>query len=159
MTLTFNVALLAPLPEKYLKCGLDNCRDHGKVAFGSQAFETFNKLESICRGLNVAVYIYASHPTNSIGCQVSWRATYIGFMKSEDLPSRYEDYEDLYRPEIAKKYSDDTRYYWALFWEVTALQKITMPIPICQFTGRGRKRPYQKIFVPEGPLLIEYPYI
>jgi len=116
MTLSFDVALLAPVPEKYLKCGLDNCRDHGKVAFGSHAFETFYALEDTCKGLTVAVYIYASHAENSIGCQVSWRATYIGFIKSEDLPSKHEDYENLYRPEVAKKYNDDTRYDWPLFW-------------------------------------------
>jgi hypothetical protein len=159
MTLAFDVALLAPVPEEHLTSGLGNCHNHGKVAFGSRAFETFYELEHMRRGLTVDVYIYASHTKNPIGCQVSWRAIYIGFIKSEDLPSKHEDYEDLYRPETTKQYSDDTRLYWPLFWEVTDLQEIATHIPIHQFTGRGRKRPYQKIFVPEGPLLIEYPYI
>jgi hypothetical protein len=152
MTLSFDVALLAPVPFEHLDSGQQ--AGLKKVAFGSRAFETFYELDTIRNGLAVAVYIYASHTDNPIGCQVSWRAKYIGFVRSEDVP---REYEELYRPPTTRNYRDDNRTFWPIFWEVVDLQPLATPIPIHQFTGKGRKRSYQKNFVPEGPLLIEYP--
>ena len=156
MTLSFDVALLAPIPLEHLHSGNEVCQRAGKVAFGSRAFETFHELDVLRNGATVQVYIYASHAPTPIGSQVSWRAQYIGFLPSENLP---RDYEERYRPATTHQYADDTRDFWPLFWEVTDLQPLTAPIPIQQFTGKGRKRPYQKQFIPEGPVLIEYPYL
>ena len=155
MTLSFDVALLTPVPFDHLQSGQRVCQTAGKVAFGSRAFETFHELDKLRNGLTVAVYIYASHTPMPIGSQVSWQAHYIGFKPSEELP---RNYEELYRPPTTQGPADDTRDFWPFFWEVVDLQPLPTSIPIHQFSGQGRKRPYQKNFVPEGPLLIEYPY-
>lgn len=155
MIFSYDVALLTPIPEEHLASGKEICISAGKVGFGSRAWETFLKIDSICAGLPVIVYIYASHSKKPIGCQVSWRAYYIGHIRSEHLPP---DYEQEFRPRSTDNHFDDTRTFWPLFWEVTDLQELATPLPIHQFSGLGRKKPFQKLFVPEGPLLIEYPY-
>ena len=155
MVLSYDVALLAPVPLEHLESGRKTCLSAGKVGFGSRAWETFSKIDALRAGLPVVVYIYASHSEKPLGSKVSWRAYYIGHVRSEHLPLSYEQ---QFRPRSTDQHSDDTRTYWPLFWEVIDLQPLVTPIPINQFSGLGRKKPFQKMFVPEGPLLVEYPY-
>ena len=54
------VALLTPVPVEHLLDGVEVCRREGKVAFGSQAFETFTRLDDEA-GPGTLVLIYASH--------------------------------------------------------------------------------------------------
>jgi hypothetical protein len=163
METTRKFAILAPVPEAHLISGLEaiaaqvdseDITNPGlpKVAFGSMAFEILRKADELRKEQAVEVLIYASdaqgdQPLNS---EVRWRARYIGH-----LPSRNGRYpgKPLFRPKAATE-----RPIWAVYWEVQALEKLKTPIAIASLQGLGQKANCKPRFVPEGPVLIEYPF-
>lgn len=76
-----NIALLAPVPLEHLTTGKKVAEAHGKVAFGSQMFELFRKLDLERKGQPVEVYIYASHHEGYPDGVIYWRARYIGHVE------------------------------------------------------------------------------
>jgi hypothetical protein len=149
-----NIALLAPVPLEHLKTGRKTVEAHGKVAFGSGAFETFHKLEHLRDGMPVDVFIYASH--NDGDPDIFWRARYIGYVKS-DLGAHPSGMK--YRPSSTSKYPRDNSGLWAVFWEVDGLKSVGRQewCRLAEVKGFGKKKAYGHPFVPEGPLLIEHP--
>ncbi len=79
--------LLAPVPMDHLSDGIEVCRQEGKVAFGSRAWEVFRDLHAEA-GPGAPVLIYASHSDAPLGPVVSWRARYAGGGVGGWLPSR-----------------------------------------------------------------------
>ena len=163
MDTTRKFAILAPVPEIHLVSGLeaiaaqvdsDDIASLGlpKVAFGSMAFEILRKADELRKEQSVEVLIYASdaqgdRPLNTEAC---WRARYIGH-----LPSRNGRYpgKPLFRPKAATE-----KPIWAVYWEVQELEKLKTPIPIASLQALGQKANCKPRFVPEGPVLIEYPF-
>lgn len=164
METTRKFAILAPVPEIHLISGLeaiaaqvdsDDVTIQGlpKVAFGSMAFEILRKADELRKERTVEVLIYASdaegdRPLNS---EVWWRARYIGH-----LPSRSGRYpgKSLFRPKAAAT----EKPIWAVYWEVQELEKLKTPIPIASLQVLGQKANCKPRFVPDGPVLIEYPF-
>jgi hypothetical protein len=154
MTISYEVALLAPVPFEHLKSGENKCGEKGKVAFGSMAWEVFRELDRIRNGLKVPVYLYASHneeeaPRVPI---VSWQALYIGHCDSV-MGKHPDDME--YRPASAITDIDT----WAVFWEVEDLHQISEGpgrLLRSQFVSYKGGKKLAKNFVPLGPVLIKH---
>ncbi len=80
-----SVALLAPIPLEHLSDGVEVCTREGKVAFGSQAWETLTKFEDL-GGVGAPVLIYASHNPSHVGAVVTWVARYADYVESRGPP-------------------------------------------------------------------------
>ncbi|MDI6711974.1 MAG: hypothetical protein QMD96_01915 [Anaerosomatales bacterium] len=147
------VALLAPVPEVFLPEGKHLCENprRGKVAFGSRAWEVFRRLDALRGGLPVYTLIYASH-AGAPRPVASWRGYYIGHV--EGVNGAHPD-GPKYRPRTAVEDREDEGW-WAVFWEVTGLEPLSVPISIGELRGFGAKRNYAP-FIPEGPVIIERP--
>lgn len=156
-------ALLAPVPEEHLISGLEAISAQldsddlpaghlPKVAYGSMGFEVLAEVEQLRGGKSVEVLIYASHGKGEqpLNPEVTWRGLYVGCIQSRR--GRYPG-KSIFRP----KTTASDRPAWAVFWEVQELERLKTSIPIGGLTGLGKKTNYQSRFVPEGPVLIEYP--
>lgn len=156
-------ALLAPVPEMHLTSGLEAIAAQldsddlspdqmPKVAFGSMDFELFAEAEELRGGEEIEVLIYASHAKGAqpLNPEATWRGRYVGY-----VPSRRGRYpgKAIHRP----KSTATDRLTWAVFWEVEELELLKTPIPIGKLRGRNKKTNYPARFVPEGPVLIDYP--
>jgi hypothetical protein len=163
MQKTHTFAILAPVPEMHLISGLeaiavqldasDLLPGHlPKVAFGSMEFELFSQVEKLRDGKAIEVFIYASHAKGDqpLNPEVRWHGLYIGYVGSRrgHYPS-----QSMYRPQSAAT----DRPTWAIFWEVQELEQLKKPILIGSLRGKSKKANYQARFIPEGPVLIEYP--
>ncbi|HEY9606599.1 MAG TPA: hypothetical protein V6C85_33630 [Allocoleopsis sp.] len=164
METTRKFAILASVPEAYLVSGLEAIAAQvdsedlesvalPKVAFGSMAFELLRKADELRKEQSVEVLIYASEPKGDrpLNSEVRWRGRYIGH-----LPSRNGRYpgKPLFRPKAAAT----ERPIWAVYWEVQELEQLKSPIPIASLQGLGQKANCKPRFVPEEPILIEYPF-
>lgn len=150
MSITRDFAILAPVPEMHLKSGQETCDREQKVAFGSQAWELFREVDKLRNSNDVEVFIYASHAEKPI-LEVTWHAVYIGHKDSRN--GRYKG-DKKFRPSSTES---DTPT-WAVYWEVRDLKELPEAdqIRIPSLRGFRKKSNYQP-FVPEQPLLIEYP--
>jgi len=148
--ITRNFSLLVPVPEIHLLSGQDVCEQEGKVAFGSQEFEVFRKLDQDRNDRAVKVFIYATLQENrSFIPKVTWQAFYIGHVDSR----RGRHPQGMkYRPATAANDALNS----AVFWEVTDLRPLEIPVNISNFKGLGKKEPFQSRFIPEKPLMIQY---
>lgn len=156
-------ALLAPVPEIHLISGLEAISaqldseelppDHQpRVAFGSMDFELFGEAEKLRAGKAIEVFIYASQAKGEqpLNPEVTWRGLYVGCVASRR--GRYPG-KSIYRPKSTATDSPT----WAVFWEVQALELLKKPIPIGKLRGKNKKTAFPARFLPEGPVLIEYP--
>ena len=150
-----HIALLAPVPLAHLLDGRDVCQREGRVAFGSRAWEVFRKLDAERLSSAVDVYIYASHQTGR-GHETSWSARYVGHC---DSVGGAHPAGMRYRPPSTGMSPSDNEGHWAIFWEVEDLQEVGAEgrHALRSFTPFGKRRPYGRQFVPEGPLLVEHP--
>jgi len=166
MVKTHTFAILAPVPEIHLLSAMENIArlknelsdELIKTAFGSKDFELFRKVDELRGDQSIEVFIYASHsnadqPLNS---QASWHGLYIGHVQSHH--GRYPG-NPKFRPPSTNTDKPD----WAIFWEVQELKPLDPldpldpPIKIGSLRGLDKKQCYKPRFIPEGPLLIEYP--
>ena len=145
------VGLLAPVPAEHLADGVAVCDRHGKVAFGSRAWETFKSFEND-PGPGAPVLIYASHPVEHVGAQVTWMARYVGWVDS--IGGAHPEGE-LYRPPSTQVGDEDRTRWWFGFWEVSHLVHLPQDryIPIGQLRGTTG-RSFAATFIPEGPLAL-----
>ncbi|MBD2484883.1 MULTISPECIES: hypothetical protein [Planktothrix] len=147
---TRNFSLLAPVPEIHLISAQEVCEQEGKVAFGSREFEVFRKIDLDRNERPVKVLIYASEQENrSFIPKVTWQGLYIGH--SDSRRGRHPQ-GMKYRPATAANDALDA----AIFWEVTDLRPLEIPVNISNFKGLGKKEPFASRFVPEKPLIIQY---
>ncbi|HEY9615457.1 MAG TPA: hypothetical protein V6C64_01360 [Microcoleaceae cyanobacterium] len=123
-----------------------------KVAFGSMEFELLGEAEKLRGGKAIEVFIYASHAKGEqpLNPEVTWRGLYVGYVGSRR--GRYPG-KSIYRPQSTATDAPT----WAVFWEVQELEQLKQPIPIGNLRAKGKKTNYQARFIPEGPVLIEYP--
>lgn len=139
------VALLAPVPKIHLQSALGTLDKWGSVAFGSNKFEVFQKLDKECDGKTVDVYIYASHADGSFDPDVSWLARYIRSVEHCD-------------PKLRPTSSiNDTPF--GVYWIVDQLRcdDRKKRLHVAELKGFRKNKPYSLKFVPEGPLLIDHP--
>jgi hypothetical protein len=156
-------AILAPVPEIHLLSGVEAIATQldaddlppdylPKVAFGSMDFELFSEVEKLRSGKAIEVFIYASQAQGDqpLNPEVTWRGLYVGYVVSRR--GRYPG-KSIYRPKSTATDSPT----WAGFWEVQELELLKTSIPIGNLRGKNKKTNYQARFIPEGPVLIEYP--
>ncbi|HEY9695706.1 MAG TPA: hypothetical protein V6D10_00310 [Trichocoleus sp.] len=164
METTRTFAILASVPESHLISGLEtiaaqlnsdeiSSQELPKVAFGSMGFEVLRQADELRKDRLVEVLIYAAdakgdQPLNS---EVWWRARYVGHVPSRN--GRYPG-KSLCRPPAAAK----EKPVWAIYWEVQELQKLKKPVPIATLQGLKQKVNLKPRFVPDTPVLIEYPF-
>jgi hypothetical protein len=117
------------------------------------AFEVFRKADELRKERAVEVLIYASDAQGDkpLNPEVWWRARYI-----RHLPSRNGRYpgKSVFRPQS----TTGDRPTWAIYWEVEELEKLKAPIAIASLQGLGQKANFKARFIPEGPVLTEYPF-
>lgn len=148
------VALLAPVPREHLISALDTIAEHGKVAFGTRAFEVFATLSQYADAGEVEVLIYESESRLQGGPpKVAWKAMYVGFEPSE---TGGHSGGMTYRPKTTENYQADNKGHWAAFWEVVALRKLPPEdcIKIASLTSVASGKKLGKFFRPHGPLLV-----
>lgn len=160
MSLTSSFAILAPVPEIHLISGQealaqlsnDPNNEIVKIAFGSMAFEALRQIDELRKSQSVEVFIYASESTadQPLHTQAWWHGIYIGHVPSRN--GRYPGNKKFCPPSTL---SD--RPKWAVYWEVQELQLLEKPIEIASLKGLNKKSNFSTRFIPEEPLLIEYP--
>lgn len=163
MQKTHAFAILVPVPEMHLISGLEAITaqldsddlppDHvPKIAFGSMDFELFGEVEKLRDGKAIEVFIYASHSKaeQPLNPDVHWRGLYVSNVGSRR--GRYPG-KAIFRPKSTM--TDSSTF--AVFWEIQALEQLKTPIPIGTLQGKGKKVNYQPRFIPQGPVLINYP--
>jgi hypothetical protein len=147
-----HVAILAPVPGVHLKSAP---KGGPRVAFATTDWELFGKRLRELRTkaeLPVHVFIYASGPDGSFDRTVSYTATYV-----ELIEDKYTVRNLGYRPPSTESDTDDH----CVFWVVENLHELPEEarIPVFDFRGYGKDKPYKKNFVPHRPLLIEHPHL
>jgi len=151
-----DIALLAPVPLEHITDGAIVCRDYGRIAFGSRAWEVFRKLDDLRGGKPVDVYIYASHSPGPPSFEISWHGRYIGHVES--INGAHPE-GMRFRPPSTGKYPDDNLGHWAVFWEVEELRELSPEecIRTGEFCGFDKRNKYKRNFIPEGPIIVEHP--
>ena len=154
------VGLLAPVPAIFLKSALDICAAQDKVAFGTNAFEAFAKLdEQYGGGIPVLIYPTGQHGDPDGFCTpgfASFRAVYCGTQQAwhgkHPAPAL--------RP-VAAVEGDQQDTAWAVFWEVSGLVRLPKAdrVPIPKLTAEGKKKTLPLGFVLHGPMLITAPFL
>ncbi len=160
-TKTYAFAILAPVPERHLRSGLEAIAAQlaadppvipPVLAYGSKAFELFRKIDIERGEHSVDVFIYASHANEqTLKLRATWKASYIKHVESRR--GRYPG-NALHRPPSTEQ---DRQDYWAIYWLIQDLAELATPIPVSELRGYGKKADYLTNFVPEGPLLVEHP--
>ncbi len=149
-----NLALLAPVPARHLQSSLEVCQREGKVAFGSNAFEVFSKLDIEHAGQPVPVYFYASHEED-VKLVISWQGIYTGYRNREGIP--YSE-RNRFRPPTTYQPPQPDTDDWGIYWEVTDLAEIpegSGHLPLSKiFAYKSRKGIN---YIPRGPVLINNP--
>jgi len=150
-----HAALLTPVPELLLQRSEAVLAAHEQVAFGSRAWEVFRKLDVLRVESPVVGYLYASHPETPVGQKVTWTGLYIGHVDS--LGGTYPGDPSL-RPLVLADDEDDSGY-WAVFWHLSDLVKLSPEewIDIGNLRNFKTQNRYGAGFVPEGPTIVGHP--
>jgi hypothetical protein len=155
-----SVGILAPVPATILVSAVETCAEAGRVAFGSNAWELFDKASrKYGEGLPVLIY-----PTHHYGdpdklCDpgyATFRGTYLGMT----LAKTGKHPNAAVRPlTTIEEHSADTA--WALFWEVGNLVQLVKQdrVAITGLTAEGQKKPLAKGFLPHGPMLVKAAFL
>ena len=154
------IGILAPVPANILKSAQETCAKAGRIVFGSNAREMFDKANRQGgEGLPVLIY-----PTNRYGdpdnvCDPGY-ATFRGVYLGTKIAQAGQHPNPTVRPlPTIEEHSPDTA--WALFWEVGDLREIPMQdrVAIASLTAEGRTKPFAKDFLPRGPMLVEAAFL
>ena len=145
-------ALLAPVPIGLLEASGVVEEHEGKVAFGSNAWELFRKLDDLRGAEVIDVFIYASRNDEPSDLDATWTGRYVGHKESRG--GAHPDGR-RYRPDSTR--AEDKTGHWAVFWEVVNLRRLPTPIPVADFVGYRKQRQYRTNFVPEGPVIVHQP--
>lgn len=148
------LALLAPVPLIHLEDGVEVCEREGRVAFGSNAWEVFRRLDDEAAS-RTPVLIYASHAAVTGRPRVTWMASYLRYVESKGgaHPDR-----SRFRPRSTIENHEDTTGHWAGFYEVEGLHRLAKDdcLEVRELRDRNGRR-YRRDFVPEGPILVSFP--
>lgn len=154
------IGILAPVPATILRSAQVACDAQGRVAFGSKAWELFNKIDTEY-GQNIPVLIY---PTPNHGdpdrlCDPGF-ATFRGNYLGTKLAQAGKHPDPSVRPMVTVEGPEiDTQ--WAFFWEVSNLVQVSKQdrVAITSLTAEGQKKPLTNKFVLKGPMLVKAPFL
>ena len=116
-------ALLAPVPLPHIRSALEQMPGAPYVAFGSQKYELFERLDQERRGARIPALIYASHDQDRAepSYVAEWFAWYVGSTTDQD--EKFDDQRKGRRPPSTAFNKGDDASNWAVFWRVTGLQR------------------------------------
>jgi hypothetical protein len=154
------VGIFAPVPASILRSALDTCTQVGRVAFGSNAWELFDKADrEYGQGLPVLIY-----PTHHYGdpdklCAPGYapfRGTYIGM-----VPAKAGKHPNPAVRPLATIEGNSVDTAWTLFWEIGDLGQLPKQgrVAITSLTAEGQKKPLANGFVPRGPMLVKASFL
>lgn len=146
--------LLAPIPEEHLIAGMDICDREGKVAYGSRAFEVFEKADGLRDGIPLDVFIYPSWGSKFGPPKARWHGTYVGHVHS--ISGAHPD-GMRFRPDTTAQYPDDNQGFWAIFYEMTGLRELSKgeTLAMTRFRGFGTQKKLVSNYIPRGPVLVD----
>jgi hypothetical protein len=149
-------AILAPVPHEHLESGVSISEAMEFVAFGTNKWELFLKIDSMRDGAPIPALIYPSwgKETASTNLKVSWFGWYIGHTNSKG--GAHPD-GMAHRPPSTERYRADNTGHWAVFWHVSRLRRLPpgQCIPINEIeTIKGG---WRKNAPPRGPELVALP--
>jgi hypothetical protein len=149
-------AILAPIPLEHLESGKPIAEATGYVAFGTNKWELFQKIDTMREGARVAVLIYPSWGDETVdkGLRVSWLGWYDGHTHS-----RVGAHPDgmTHRPPTTLKYSADNVGHWAAFWHVKGLYQLPKIKHLSISKIATIKGGWRKNAPPRGPELVALP--
>ena len=154
------VGLLAPVPAIFMRSAMNTCAERGTVAFGTNAFEVFAKLdEQYGEGMPVLICPTGQHGDPDRVCTpgfASFRAVY----RRTQQAWRGKHPTPAFRP-AATVEGDQQDSTWAVFWEVSSLIQLPIAnrIPVAKLTAEGKKRALPFGFVLHGPTLVTAPFL
>jgi len=146
--------ILAPVPCVHLASAIATCAQHGRVAFGSNAVDVFERDLEPLPWAGCRVLIYGSRPELHGGefksfhrpGFVTYSATFVAWVRANP-DGRHPD------PQLRPISTQDNDTAVIGFWEVADLVRLATPIALTALTGkRGRLKVG---FVPEGPMAID----
>jgi hypothetical protein len=159
MQVVHDFALLAPVPHEHLESGRPVAEKTGFVAFGTNKWELFRKLDDMREGDPVPVLIYPSDEGIAAKASfiVRWFGWYIDHVESNN--GRHPKGMS-HRPPSTEKYAADNIGHWAAFWHVKGLHEL----PPEKRVSIGKIQSYaaggwRKNAPPRGPELVILPEI
>jgi hypothetical protein len=155
------IGILAPVPATIMRSAMDTCTVEGRVAFGSDAWDVFDRANREY-GEGIPVLIYPTHRYGDPDklCDpgfVPLRADYFGTTPATKAGKHPNP---AVRPQITiSGRSADSA--WTIFWEVRNLIQVPKSnrIVITSLTSEGQKKPLGNGFVPHGPMLVKAPFL
>ncbi len=155
------IGLLAPVPAQFLKSALDICAAEGLVAFGTNAWEVFAKVDEEY-GSGIPVLIYATHfqgtPDKLFSPgKAGFRAVY---KRVQPATKGGKHPKPSLRP-VQTIHGAGADTGWTAFWEITDLVQLAEKdrVPITALTAEGQKKPLLNGFVPKGPMLVKAAFL
>lgn len=147
-------ALLTPIPAIHIEEGEAVFAEYGRVAFGSDAWELFDRLrqEGADKGLPVLIYASATGSQSRSSPfalhKVVCSAMLDGF--EEGHGGRHK------RPHLRTKTALATDSSFVLFWEVVALKRLEPPINLNSLRPLQAKGKTGKVLTeaPRGPIRV-----
>ncbi len=140
--------LLAPVPTVHLPDLQEIAGRGGHVALGSDAFDLFERLKRSGAAGALPVYIVASRSGLGAGQTPRFDVNKVHFrgVLADVVPAVRGRHPD---PALRPASALETDTVWALFWEVSDLERISPPLALAKFATRSGQ-PWMR--VPEGPV-------
>lgn len=150
------IAILAPIPLEHLESGKTIDETTGFVAFGTNKWELFQKIDSLKGHARTAVLIYPSWGTELVdtGFKVSWFGWYHGHTHSKG--GAHPD-GLTHRPPTTSSYPKDNAGHWAAFWHIKRLRRLPKEKQISISKIATIKDGWRKNAPPHGPELVALP--
>jgi hypothetical protein len=154
------VGILAPVPATILLSAMQTCAEAGRVAFGSNAWELFDKANREY-GEGLPVMIYPTRPDDDpdklcVPGFATFRGTYLC-----TTPAKAGKHPNPAVRPLATIQGPSADTAWALFWEVADLRQLPKKdrVAITNLTAEGQKKPLAKGFLPHGPMLVKASFL
>jgi len=154
------ISILTPVPAVHLKSALETCSRAGRVAFGSDAWQLFQKVsDEYGEGLPVLIYPTHHHGDPDNLCAPGY-ANFRGVYHGMTWPHAGKHPNPTIRPRTTiEGPSPDSA--WAMFWEVSDLMLLGKldRVAITDLTAEARSKVLRKGFVPYGPMLVKAAFL
>lgn len=151
------VGILAPVPATIMGSAKNTCAFEGRVAFGSDAWDFFDKAKQDY-GEGIPVLIYPTHRYGDPDrlCDPGFVPFRGIFLRTVRATKAGKHPDPAVRPQVTIS-GPSTDSAWMIFWEASDLAQVPKSdrIAITSLTAEGQKKPLGKGFVPHGPMLVK----
>jgi hypothetical protein len=145
------VAILAPVPAVIIDSALETCTREGVVAFGTNAFEVFHRVEEeYGPGRPVIIKPTPRHGDPRGYARMTFSGLFERFTKADRQGLHPEPAK---RPAVTLNPEDaDTPVYG--FWEISNFQLMPNRVSLVSLRAVGQKTPLPATYKFQGPLLV-----